>query len=168
MAFTALTSAQVASGKPVTTTLMDTTRTNLDDHESRIATLEASLGTPYPIEMAVAGPYTHFGAETGVVFTRIPYAMNVTGTKLIIQIAGGSGTTEVDVLYKRGAGSWTSLFSTKPSVGYASGDYAVSSNAVLTSTPVALQAGDLLRLDISTAQGVSANGFLVQVEHERA
>lgn len=42
MAFTALTSAACAAGKAVTTTLMNLIRTNFDDHESRLAVVEAA------------------------------------------------------------------------------------------------------------------------------
>lgn len=42
MAFTAIASTAVAAGKAVTTTLMSLIKSNFDDHESRIVTLEAA------------------------------------------------------------------------------------------------------------------------------
>lgn len=166
MAFVALNSTEILSGKPVKNDLTLKIKNNFDDHESRIGVLETAIGSFRPIEFVVQGEYWRYGgSQTEVMIDRMNYNMTLTAARLMIKTAGTSGTTGIDILYKRGAGAWTSIFSTTPSVLYSVGDYGISTNAIFSTT--ALLAGDLLRLDILSVQTLG-NGFDLQLEYVKA
>jgi hypothetical protein len=166
MSYTAITSAEVTAGEPTTSTLMGKVKDNFSDHETRITSLEAGSGVSYPpIIFRVNGraDLVATATRTGFIMSTCNFGLTITGARLIIQTAGSSGTTEIDIQYKRGGGAWTSIFSTKPSVAYTAGDNAVSSNAVIDIANDDLQAGDLIRMNISSAQ-TSGSGFLVRLD----
>lgn len=164
MAYTEIPSSQVQSGEPVKAELAQQIRTNDIDFNTRLSSLETSVLERDPLFYDFVGRYSDFGSsQTGVLYDRITNDMRLTAARLIISTAGTAGTTEVDVLYKRGAGAWTSIFSTKPSVVYTAGDMAVSSNAVISTTD--LEAGDFLRIDITGVQ-TGGNGAKLQLEWE--
>jgi hypothetical protein len=162
MAFSALTTAQIAVGEPTAREIFLKSKDNFDDHESRIVALENSVNAILVIEFNAAGPYSLKGPQNEVMFTRISNNITVQGARLISQTAGASGSLEIDIKYKRGAGAWTTIFSTRPSVSSASGDYISSTNAVISVT--SLLAGDLIRLDITAVQSVGV-GFDFNLEY---
>lgn len=165
MAYTAINSSEIATGEPVKAEVQTKIKDNFDDHESRIGTLESAINSFRPLEFVVKGMYSKFGSgQTDVLFDRINFNLTLLAARLVIDKAGTAGTTEVDVYYKRGVGAWTSIFSTKPSVAFGAGDKGISTNAVLSTT--ALQAGDLLRMDITSTQTLG-NGFTLFLEYER-
>jgi len=163
MAFTALTSGEVASAQPVASTVTTKIKNNFDDHESRIQTLESSVTNNIPIIWRVNG---YYDVLTGLIKSTTNMSMSFTGVRILIDKAGSAGTTQIDILRKRGGGAWTSIFTTLPSVAFGAGNDALSTNAVLNPTMQALQAGDILRLDITSAQtdGVS---FLVRIDYTK-
>lgn len=169
MAFIPITLNEIAVGEPISNSTLTVVRENFDNHESRILGVETGAGTVYPpIILRVNGFYSTLGIYSRAVTTTCNFNLTITGIRLIIDVAGSSGTTEVDVLYKRGGGSWTSVLTTKPSVVYSAGDNAVSSNAVLNLGQVDLQAGDLIRLDITSTQAGAANGFSTRIDFNKA
>jgi hypothetical protein len=165
MAFDALNSTEIQAGKPNKQELWTKNKGNFDDHESRIVGLEATVASFMPIEFSVYGPYSMNAApQTSVLIYRTSFNFTALAGRLMIQHAGSAGSTEVDIQYKRGAGAWTSIFSTLPSVVYTAGDYAISTNAVLSFTD--FLAGDLIRLDITAIQ-TGGSGFEFFLEYER-
>jgi hypothetical protein len=167
MSFTTITSGEIASGEPVTSTLQTKIKDNFDDHESRIQDLEGGSATVYPpLIMRVNGPYGYYSAADGILKTTLNFPITVTGVRILVDVAGTSGTLEVDVEYKRGGGSWTTIMTTKPSVAYTAGNDALSSNGVVNASQADLQAGDILRLNIDSIQ-VAGNGFLVRIDYNR-
>lgn len=163
MSFTAITTGEITTGKPVSTITQNKIKDNFDDHESRIESLEAgSTGDP-PIILRVNGGYYN---ATGILKTTTNLTLNLTGVRLLIDAAGSSGTTQIDILRKRGAGSYTTIFTTKPSVAFSAGSDALSTNGVLDAGMLDFIAGDILRLDIISSQ-VAAKGFLVRVDFNR-
>ncbi len=166
MSFNPLTSGEIASGEPVSTTTQGKVKENFDDHEERIEALEASVSDFLPLILSVRGPYAAFGARDNVIKTTSNSSFTITGVRLLIDIAGSSATTEIDIKRKRGGGSYESIFSTKPSVVYSAGNDALSSNAVLDLTKVDIEAADILRLDITGVQ-VGGSGFVVRIDFDR-
>ena len=65
---------------------------------------------------------------------------------------------------KHGEGESVSIFTTRPSLGFAAGQ-AVSSNGVLTATPLSIAAGSILRLDIISVQ-TGMRGFDVVLGYQ--
>jgi hypothetical protein len=167
MAFTTLTSEEIASGKPVANTLTQKIKDNFDNHEERIVDLESGTNTVYPpLIFRCNGYYGGYTTLDAFLKTTINFNITITGIRLLIDTAGSAGTTEVDVKYKRGGGSYTSVLSTKPSVGYASGNDALSTNAVLDSGEVDLQAGDILALYLTSVQ-TDGKSFLVRIDYNK-
>lgn len=165
MAYSALNSTEVSAGKPTKSELFTKIKDNFSDHESRIGVLETAIGAYRPIEFVVVGEYWRAATpQTGALYDRVNFNITLTSARIFLSTAGTAGTLSCDVLYKRGAGSWTSIFSTQPSIVYTAGDNALSSNAVLSTTE--LLASDLLRFDISTTQTASGL-FVLQLEFEK-
>lgn len=113
------------------------------------------------------GQYGITGAQDGVVKFTTNFPITYTGVRLLIDKAGTSGTTEIDLKYKRGGGSYTSMLTTKPSISYSSGDDSVSSNGVLDPANSDLLAGDIIRLDLTSVQ-TNGRGFTIRIDYNRS
>lgn len=164
MAFVPVTTAEIAVGEAVSNATLTKIKNNFDEFDSRLTSIEAGNNYVYqPINLSVRGKYDFFNGSIGIVKTTPNFSMTLTGVRLIIDIAGSSGTTEIDLEFKRGGGAWTSLFTTKPSVSYTAGNDATSSNQLLNPTYVDLQAGDLIRLNLTSAQ-TAGIGFMVRID----
>jgi hypothetical protein len=153
MAFTALSSADIAVGKPTKAELFDLIRTNFNN--------------PFPIRFEMLGKYNTSDITTpatGLLYHRVNYDLTLTGAVIMIYTDGTSGTTEVDLQLKSGGGAFASVFSTKPSVAAGSGDFTTSSNAVFSTTDV--DAGDILRMDLTSQPvGADVDGFELIVSY---
>jgi len=91
---------------------------------------------------------------------------------LWIETNGSSGSLEVDVKFKRGAGAWTSVFTAVPEIPFGAGNNADSATgagataAIIDSTYDELLAGDLLRVDVLTAPGGTPENFYLELKRE--
>lgn len=150
MPFTTINSTEIDVGQPTKQELFTKIKDNFDDHEDRIGDIEAATLTTTPIQFIVKGLYWQFGAANGVAYIRAAYNLTLTGGRIFVVDAGSSGTVEIDVQKKSGGGAFASVFSTRPTVAFGAGDYAVSSNGVIGTASVL--AGDILRLDIVGVQ----------------
>ncbi len=171
MSFTPITTAEITTGESVKNSTQVKIKENFENLDSRITSLEGGSSTVYPpIILEVTGAYGEPGDLTlpmdGFLKTTLNFNLTVTGVRILVDVAGVSGTSEIDLKYKRAAGAYTSIFTTKPSVGYASGNDSTSTNAVLNPSQVNLQAGDILRLDISQAQ-FRASGLIVRIDYNK-
>ncbi len=101
---------------------------------------------------------------TGFIKTTCNFNLTVTGVRIITDVAGSSGSTEIDIKFSRAGGAYTSIFSTKPLISYTAGNDAASTNAVLNATYVDLQTGDIIRLDITGVQTAGKN-FIVRIDY---
>ncbi len=163
MSFSAFNANEIAAGEPNKQELWQKLKDNFDDHETRIEAIETGAITTFlDLEYSVGGDYSIVGAATGLCYQRMSVDITILAGRLFILTAGSAGTTEIDILFKRGAGAWTSIFSTKPSVAFGAGSLAVSSNGVLNPSNVNLQVGDFVRLDITSVQtnGIGLIGLL--------
>ena len=165
MAYVSIDPTEIEAGDATKQELWNKTRLNLDDHEDRIGVLEQTSLKYAPIGWDVFGDYSETGARTDDMgFAIVEFDIVLIGAVLLIHHAGTSGTTRIDVKYKRGAGSWTSVFDSPantPSVGFGAGDYAKSTGGVLDDTHKYLQAGDILKLETLDRQGGEPDGFSV-------
>lgn len=167
MAFTALNTSEIATGEPVANTTQTKIKDNFDNLDGRVTTLEGGGSTVYPpIILNLNGSYHSMNGASGVLKTTCNFNLTVTGVRLLIDKAGSAGTTEVDIQYKRGAGSWTSILSTNPSVVYTEGDDSISTNSVLDPGEVDLEAGDLIRVNIESTQSY-ANNFQIRIDFSK-
>jgi hypothetical protein len=163
MPFSALTSGEIAAGQPVKQELTTKIKDNFDDHETRISDLEGGTSTTFTDwAWDVWGDYSLYGTRNQIMIERVSQNITILAARLHVHTAGSASSTEIDFQFKRGGGAWTSIFSTRPSVAFGSGDNAVSSNQVLNPSYVELQSGDLLRMDITSVQtgGVGLCGLI--------
>lgn len=152
-----ITDEEIQTGEPVKSSTASKFKNNINLLQERITEAEEGGNTVYPpIILVVGGAYGEPGElqipAIGAVKTTLNFNITVTGVRLIVDQAGESGTTEIDIKYKRGIAEYTSIFSTKPSLGFAEGNDATSTNALLNPAHVNLQAGDIIRVDITAAQ----------------
>lgn len=150
MAYVAISTTQIETGDPVTNALMEKIRANFVDHETRVSDLEAALQQYPAMQFKVRGASSLYVPVTGVEHIRLFNNITLVGGRVFVFVAGSAGTVEIDVQYKRGGAAFASIFSTKPSVAFGAGDYALSSNGVLSVTE--LDIADILRLDVVTSQ----------------
>lgn len=164
MTYVPIAPSEIASGEPVSSTVATKIKNNFQNHEDRITAAENGNLTVYqPIMFSVYGSYSPKAGASEVLVTTANFNLTITGVFLIIKTAGSSGTTEIDLKYKRGSNPWQSVFSTKPSLAHSAGNYARSTNGVLDPTYVEIEAGDLIAIDLPQAQ-VNANTFFVRVD----
>jgi hypothetical protein len=165
VAFLTIPASTIESGDPVTQELFGSVKDNFDDHETRILSLEGGGNVSYvPGHWNVQGNYSVISPVDSLGVVRIPFNITVLGGRILILVAGGSGDTEIDFKYKRGAGAWTSIFSSLPTVNFSAGNYAIGSG-VLDETSLLI--GDLLRMDITAAQGSNPYGLVGIFEFEK-
>lgn len=162
MAFETLTTAEITAGKPTAQELFRKLKGSLDDHESRLLTVESAVNQLPPISFDVIGTLNSPTAMDGVLHYRANRALNLLAVRLFVVNAGSAGTLTIDVEYKRGAGAWTSVLDTVISASYTSGDLYVTSGVVAVS---AIHSGDLLRLNVDSVQ-TDMTDFSVYLENE--
>lgn len=166
MAFTSLTTQEISTGEPVTNSTMTKVKDNFDNLNTRTTSLEGGSNTIYPpILMRVNGNAAKLSLPyTGFLKTTMNFNITITGVRIITDIAGSSGSTEIDLKFKRGANPYTSIFTSLPTVSHSVGNDAASVNGVLNPTYVDLQTGDILRLDITGVQTAGKN-FIVRIDY---
>lgn len=138
------------NGQTIDQTWYNILKSAADDHEDRITALE---GETLHIRCPIVGLLDHLTVPyLGLVSGIITQDVRVTGGGIFVIESGSAGTVQIDFQYKRGAGSWTSVFTTQPSKIYSAGNYVSSSNAVVDTLNRDLVVGDLWRLNITTIQ----------------
>lgn len=165
MAFLTIPSSTIEAGDPVTQDLWSLTKDNLDDHETRIVSVEGGGNVVYvPSHWNVQGYYGDWQTfiRTGTV--RIPFNIDILGGRLLTNVAGTGGDTEIDFLFKRGAGAFTTIFSSKPTSNFSAGDNDLASG---TLNVTSLLLGDLLRMDITASQTGDPIGLTGIFEFEK-
>lgn len=162
---------EIAVGEPVTSSTLTKIKENIDEASERLTSLEAGGEVIYPpIIMSVTGSYGEAGDFSvslhgeGILKTTCAFNMRITGARLIIDKAGTTGTTEVDVKVKPLSGIYNSLFSIKPSVAASEGDDAASTNAVINPVQEVISAGSIIRLDITSVQN-RASGLMLRIDY---
>lgn len=164
MSYATITPEEIQVGEPTAKPLFDKIKGDLDDHESRLGATEVAATTRPPIEFGVFGVLQSPLTYDGILITRIDINLTITAVRLLVKLAGSSGTVSVDVEYKRGVGAWTSILTGNVSVAQAAGDYAIASGVLAVTD---LEAGDLIRLNVDSVQ-VDMEDFSVFLENEVA
>lgn len=149
MAYSTPTSVSV--GDAVKKDDYDKLKNNSIDHESRIAALETGAASIVIIEEDISNLAQYVNSSSTLEgLIRYQAKQNLTLSSAILTDTEGatSGTFEFDILKATSiGGTYTTVFSTKPSVS-ANGSPQESSNAAFSVTSVS--AGDWLRLDITS------------------
>lgn len=159
--FSSISSSLIVAGEAVKQEILQKTKDNFDDHESRISSLETTSLVFKPIEFYVSGHYYIYGPQSGVLFDRLNYDIEIQNARLILLSTGTSGNLEVDLLFKRGASPFVSIYATKPILSNAAAQFDSDVGVLSTTT---LLAGDVLRLDISQSM-TNNTAFMLQIEY---
>lgn len=154
MAFNSIPSSLIQVGKAITRTLFSTyVKDNLDDHESRLASLEGTAGKIVIFDELISNA-TSFSTLTGLAMYRAASDYTLTDCKIAIYTKGSlTGTLQIDIKVSSSTDftSAVSVFTTKPSIAYAgASNYDESTNAVFDLTNKVISAGDYLRFDITS------------------
>lgn len=164
MAFVTINSADIVAGEPTKQELFSTIKDDLDDLDARLTVTESTTNLYRPIQFDVVGSYGAEIVKDGLMFDLVRFDITILNVILFIHDAGASGSTTIDVEYKRGGGSFTSVLTSPLSVAFGSGDYATGTGTLGTTS---LLTGDILRLNVDAIQA-SAAGFSVLIEFEVA
>lgn len=167
MAFTAIT--PVNPGDPVSATDFNTAIGDLNDHESRISSVEV-LGSRVSVFEFPVMNASSSNTMTGLVYFRAPTDFILIEAKLAAyEIGGRTGILEIDIkktasLDPTGA---VSVFTTKPSINYSTAsDYDESSNAVISPINGSILEGEYLRLDLTSMPSPLVGKFYLAVYGE--
>lgn len=167
MSYDPITEAEIEVGEPIKNSTLDKMRLDLDDHEDRLATVEASSVVFPPIIMRVSGGYGQLSPPClNLLKTTINFAINITGVRILIDEAGSAGSTEIDLKVSRSGGAFTTIFTSKPTIAYTAGSNALSSAGTQNGTDGELASGDIIRLDLTAVQ-TDGVGFLVRIDWNR-
>lgn len=153
MAYSNIAASLYAVGKAITANLFSLIDGNLEDHESRLLTVEASANKIVFWDGTVLGA-AEFSTASGVSFHRVQAAIDLTDIKIAaFTLGAASGTLEIDIQKSSSLDftSSASVFTTKPSLDYSAiSAYDESTNAVLDAGQLSLVEGDYLRLDVTS------------------
>lgn len=159
--------------------LLEDSASSFDKKKTTVAALIASAagGTPGHRTFMANGVYNKQGALTAVDgYFRFPWAANILDVQLMRETAGSSGSTTVDVKTKPPAGSWATILTTAGTIQAAAGNDAAvgvgevvanTTAPVLSSSPVAVTAGTLMRVDFTAVEAGDPNTFSVIVFFEK-
>lgn len=167
MPFTTIPSSAIEVGRALKKSLFTLIKDNLDDHETRLALVEAGVAGTQPLIFTVNGNYDLLTAaeKANVAKTTVSADITITDVVLYSNEAGDAGTTEINILTTTAAGpSYTSVFTTNPSLAFGAGDDATSSNQVLDAGNVDVDAGDIIKLVIVNSQNLP-NGLMVRIDY---
>lgn len=171
MAFSAISSAVIAVGSAIKAELWTKVKNNFDDLNSRINLVEAS-SSKVPVIKFMALNGSEFSTGTGLFYWESNDTLTITSAYVQIFEKGTlTGVFEIDVKKSTtdlNSTSFTSIFTTKPSITFASAlDYAKSTNQVFDATKTSIVPGNYLRLDITQMPTTSVmSKFLITVYGE--
>ena len=159
-----------SNGQIIEQTWFNLPRTEISTLDDRVD----ALGSNNALIFNVNGNYGLLGvsgSKDQILATEITQSMTLSSAVLKVFTAGSAGSTKIDLQYKRGSGSWTSLLSTAPIVPATAGDYATSATgsgataAVINASLQSLQPNDLVRLNLHQSQAGNADTFNLIVYH---
>jgi len=153
MPFVAINSADIEVGDPITADLFTQIKDDLDNHESRVNSLETTTPKINVFKFLLLNG-SSFSTAAGVTYYRSEDDFTI--TKAAIQIFEKNSLTgfvEIDIkksTTNMDNASFSSIFTTKPKITYSTAaDYAETTNQVLASPASTIAVGNYLRLDIT-------------------
>lgn len=155
MAYTSINSSSIQVGDALKKELFDLIKSNEDDLDTRVTSLSASA-KKIDIFKYVLLNGSSFSTATGLDYYQAIESFTITNAQIRIFEKGSlTGFIEVDVkksTTNMNDTSFTTIFTTKPKITLATAsDYYTSTNQVFNSGQITINAGDILRLDITTA-----------------
>jgi hypothetical protein len=152
--FNPIPASLIQVGKALKKEIFDLIKGNFDDINSRLSVLEAGGARVIVLnnDVILSSSATTF---TGLAYFKAPQNFSLNNCEIQIFEKGSiaTGTLEIDI--KKNStpdnAGMASVFTTQPSINFASAsDYGVSTNQVFDSTISQVDAGDILRFDITS------------------
>jgi hypothetical protein len=164
MTFATIPTTNITVGKSVKKELFDLIKTNFDDHETRLSALSVGSGPIVLFNEDITNVSTAL-TLIGVLYNKA--IANIQITKAQIQILGkdgiSTGLLEFDLKKcSTLGGTFVSIFTTKPSINYASDAAYAFRDGVLNSGQTIL-IDDIIRLDITNVPTGVISKFRVMV-----
>ena len=164
MAFVTIPSGDIDVGDPLKKDLFDKIKSNEDDLDSRVTSLEGGAGKVEVFNFPVVNA-SSASTLTGLSYWRASAAFTLIDAKVAIFEKGSlTGTLEMDIKKNTSldAVGMTTVFTTKPSIAIAgASDYDESTNAVFDSGQISVAVGDYLRLDMTALPSPVIGKFYV-------
>lgn len=161
MAFVTLATANIATGEPVTNTLITQIKDNEDDLNSRLASVEGAANVYPPSFFTVIG---NGQVKDGLAYLRVPFDITILGARFYIFETNGtvSGTLTIDIEKKSGVGAFSTILSSV--ISTTSGTlYTVNSGTLSVTSALA---GDFIRLNQDSVM-TGCLGYQVIFEYEK-
>lgn len=164
MAFSSLSSALIAVGKPLIQTIFQTFKDNDDDLNSRLSTVEGAVNKVIVCDGTILNGTPASSITGGFGVYRAAADFTLTDFKVSIFDVSGptwSGTLELDCQKSTSPDftSSVSVVTTKPSISFTSPtNYTESSNVVFDVSNKNISEGDYLRIDVSALPSGSVLG----------
>jgi len=155
MAFTSLNASDLDVGDPVKKEIFDQIKTNEDDADARITTLEGTSGKVEVFNGIIANlkHYSTSGTLTGIAHYRAMADFNLAQASILVPTAGSAGNFEIDILKSSTIdGTYVSIFAStpdRPNLSYTAGNGAEDAGTIGTTS---VSQNDFLRLDITAFQ----------------
>ena len=169
MAYSSLSTTLIEVGKALKKSIFTTLRSNQEDLNTRLTSVEGSASKARFFSENVLGA-SSYTAATGLAQIRIDASIDVTDILVSIKddtTAITSGTLEIDIIKATGTGDGAdfstsvSLLTTRPSIDFSTAsDYDESSNQVINATNAALVEGDYIQLNVTSKPAALGNFFV--------
>jgi hypothetical protein len=171
--FTPISPSEIEVGEAIKKELWDKVKVSLDDLDARLTPVEVISGKVTVFKFPIVNA-SSFSTLTGITYFTADFPFNLVSAYIQIFEKGSlTGTLEIDVRRSTtdlNGPSFSSVFTTRPSINVTTAsNYAQSTNAVFDVTQNQVQAGNHLRLDItSMPSGGTLGKFLLTVIGESA
>ena len=161
MAFITIPPSIIQVSKAIKKEIFQLIKDNLDDHETRINSLETTA-TKIEVMKFLLLNGSVFPTATGLYYYEADQEFTITDSFIrIFEVNSLTGIIEIDIkksVTDLDNASFSSIFTTKPSIDLSTAsDYDSSINQVFDPSKVTMQPGQFLRLDITSAP---TNGVL--------
>lgn len=125
---------------------------DIDGAEQRLTTLSEGPGGETRVKEFTANSFIRTDEDSfdKLDLFKAPIGFNIVTAEATTLIAGTAGTLDVDVKVGSSLASLSTIFSQRPTVAFGAGNFATSTNAVLSTT--AISAGDWISLDLQSFQ----------------
>lgn len=155
MSYTSISSSSIEVGDALKKELFDLIKGDLDDHETRLNSVEATVKKIDVFKFLLLNG-SSFSTATGLAYYRAEDDFTLTkGAIQIFEKGSLAGFLEIDIKKSTtdlDGASFSSVYTTKPKITYSTAsNYDESTNQVFDVSAIDIQAGDYLRLDITIA-----------------
>jgi hypothetical protein len=166
MPFSSITASQILPGKAAKAELFSKIKDNLDDHETRLLTVEAGIAAIEIFNFDVVNASSGV-TMTGMIHHEALFDFTVTKVKVQIFEKGSisSGTLEIDIKKNSTLDDtgMTSILTTKPIIDFSTDPDYTEDIGVLNASEQDVLEGEFLRLDVTALPTLPLSKFRVLV-----